>query len=323
MENNKLVVLIGNSGLEETTALAIKNAFSEFFTTAQQWADKAQELVVTDSSQTDLMKQAREARLALKDIRVKADKARKELKADSLKYGNTVQAVYNSIEGIISPIEEHLEKQEKFAEIQRQKEMDELRVKRETETEPYRDFLPWGVDLSRMPEEEYRKLFDMVVDQFAKRQAEQERINQEKIEQERKEAEERERIRLENERLRKENEEKERILAEERKAAEEQAEKTRKEAEERLRIEREAREKAEAEIQAKADSERREAEEQKRAEKKAAAAPDKEKLLFLAQTIDELKLPTLSTPVAASILQSVTVLLNKVTNYIRANTDLL
>lgn len=312
MENNKLVALIGNSGLEETTALAIKNAFSEFFTTAQEWADKAQELVVTDASQTDLMKQAREARLVLKDIRVKADKVRKELKADSLKYGNTVQAVYNSIEGIISPIEAHLEKQEKFAEIQRQKQLDELRAKREAETEPYREFLPWGVDLSRMPEEEYRKLFDMIVDQFAKRQAEQERANQEKIEQERKEAEERERIRVENERLRNENEEKERVLAEER-----------REAEEKIRIEREARAKAEAEIQAKADQERKEAEEQEKAEKRAAAAPDKEKLLSLAQTIDGLKLPAISTPVAAAILKNVTVLLNKVSNYIRSNTDLL
>lgn len=312
MENNKLVALIGSSGLEETTALAIKNAFSEFFITAQQWADKAQELVVTDSSQTDLMKQAREARLILKDIRVKADKVRKELKADSLRYGNTVQAVYNSIEGIISPIEEHLEKQEKFAEIQRQKQLDELRVKREAETEPYRDFLPWGVDLARMPEEEYRKLFDMVVDQFAKRQAEQERINQEKIEQERKEAEERERIRLENERLRKESEAKEKELAEER-----------KEAEEKLRTEREAREKAEAEIKAKAEAERKTAEERLLAEKKAQSAPDKEKLLSLALAIEDLPLPILSTPDATLVVENVAALLNKVTNYIRASTNLL
>ena len=45
------------------------------------WEQKAMEIVVTNISQKDLMKKAREGRLIVKNVRVSADKLRKELNA--------------------------------------------------------------------------------------------------------------------------------------------------------------------------------------------------------------------------------------------------
>ena len=58
------------------------------------------------------MQEARIARLALRDIRIQADKTRKALKEESLRYGKAVQGVYNVIEYLITPIEKHLEERE-------------------------------------------------------------------------------------------------------------------------------------------------------------------------------------------------------------------
>ena len=117
-QNNELVRVINESGVEQSTALTLQSSFLPFFEQAEQWKIKAESLVVTDASQTREMKMAREARLALKDIRVSADKTRKALKEDSLRYGKAVQGVYNVIDYLIAPIEKHLEEQEKFPEIQ-------------------------------------------------------------------------------------------------------------------------------------------------------------------------------------------------------------
>ena len=170
----------------------------------------------------------------------------------------------------------------------------------------------------------------------AERKAEEDRLAA--IEAEKKRQEE---IRLENERLRKEREALEKKQAAERlKFAAEKAEAERKakeaeaamlaqakkdrEAIEAARLEKE---KAEAELRAKREAEvraQREAEERAIAEekariaaaKKAAAAPDKDKLLKLAEDLKSLPLPQVKTPEAQVILSSVHVLIMKINSYI-------
>jgi len=103
----------------------------------------------------------------------------------------------------------------------------------------------------------------------------------------------------------------------------EQAKKDRK----RIEAERQAREKAEADLRAQKEAEekaRKEAEEKAlaeemariKAEKRLAAAPDKDKLLKLAEVIRSLNLPELKTPEAAEIIGNVKNLLGKVNAYI-------
>lgn len=347
---DELMVAITENAVESTTAEFIKEKFLPFFEQAQQWREKAQSLVVTDVSQVREMKMAREARLALKDIRVNADKTRKALKEDSLRYGKAVQGVYNVIEYLIVPIEKHLEEQEKFAEIQEVKRKAELKAQREMELQPFVEFVPFGIDLGEMPESEFQKIFfaaksAMQAKLDAEAKAEAERIAREKAE-----AEERERIRKENERLKAEAETREKQLAAERakaeaerKAAEEKARKERELIEAKARKEREAMQaklKAEAEARAKAEAElkaenerkaREEAERKAKeqaeiaarleAERKAKAAPDKVKLTALMQEISNIKMPELQSEQGQKLASDVEGLLLKVVNFMQSNID--
>jgi len=158
---NQLLQVIDQSGVEQSTALTLKDSFLPFFKQADEWAKKAKELVVTNENQRELMYEARRARLALKEIRIAADKKRKELKEDSIRYGKAVQGVYNVIEYLISPTEKYLEEQEKFIEIQEQKRKQALKEVREKEVEPYLEFLFSMNDLSDMTEEDYQKYLNM------------------------------------------------------------------------------------------------------------------------------------------------------------------
>ena len=80
---NELVKVVDTSGVEAQTATTLKEKFLPFFEQAEEWKRKAETLVVTDASQVHDMKMARTARLALKEIRVNADKTRKALKEDT------------------------------------------------------------------------------------------------------------------------------------------------------------------------------------------------------------------------------------------------
>jgi hypothetical protein len=105
------------NGLAVSTRNAILEAFAPFVKDFNEWEKKAAEIQVTDVSQTDLMKVARESRLALVKVRTGADKVRKDLKEESNRYNKAVQEIYNKFESKITAIEEHLEKQEKFKEL--------------------------------------------------------------------------------------------------------------------------------------------------------------------------------------------------------------
>ncbi len=275
-QNNELVRVINESGVEQSTALTLQSSFLPFFEQAEQWKIKAESLVVTDASQTREMKMAREARLALKDIRVSADKTRKALKEDSLRYGKAVQGVYNVIDYLIAPIEKHLEEQEKFPEIQEKKRKAALKEERDAELLPYIEFVPYQVDLGELTEAAWQTVINGAKLQkqakiTAEIEAEAARIAKEKAD-----AEERERIRLENERLKKEAEEKEAAL----KAEREKAESDRKALEEQHRKESAERERLAAIEKAKTEAEWAKAEKLRiAAEKKAADELAKAKAL--------------------------------------------
>jgi hypothetical protein len=236
-KENQLTNIISNSGVEQQTALILSSSFLPFFEAAKEWEGKAKAIIITDVSQKDEMKSAREMRLTLKDIRVNADKKRKELKEDSLRYGKAVQTVYNIIESTINPIEKYLEEQERFPEIQEEKRKDELRKQRSADISPYSEFVPFGIDLGVITEDDYQKLLaGAILQQKASIEAKKQRIEKEKNE-----AVEREKLRIENEKLRQEAIEKQKRLDAEKIAREkaEQELKDKNETEEKQRLERE------------------------------------------------------------------------------------
>lgn len=312
-KTNALVKTVESSGLENQTAATLKEKFLPFFEKAEEWKTKAEALIVTDASQTREMKMAREARLALKDIRVNADKVRKELKEDSLRYGKAVQGVYNVIESLVSPIETHLENQERFVEIQDAKRKEKIKEERHIELAPFQEFIPFGINLGEMTEEDYGKLLN-----GAKLKV-QARIDAEKAAKEKAIAEERERerIRIENEKLKAEAKKQQAILEAERKKADDILEAQRKQA---AKKQAELQARIDADAKAKREEEERviaEAKKQQLLEKKAKSAPDKDKLESLAKFIDEINMPELATNDAKVILQNAKALLSKVSAFIR------
>jgi len=282
-------------GLDLAAKNSLELAFAGFFETAAKWRDQA--AAITDP------KLARTARLELKNLRVAADKKRKELKEDSLRMGKAIDGANNILLSIIVPIERGLEDIEKAEE---RRIAEELRQRTEARIAEFSPYITPGMlmpPLGVMTEEQFQAtladaklLYEMKLE--ASRKAEAERIEREAAE-----ARERLRIAEENERLRKEAAEREAQMKAEREAAaakqreaEEAARKDREEMEAKASAERqaaqaaaaaerEAREKAEAEAKALRDAQaKREADEAK-AKATAAKAPDREKLIAFARSV--------------------------------------
>lgn len=341
MEENKLQVIIEESGLEKSKAQVLLEKFGNYFAIAAEWEKKAQTLVVTDVGQRAEMKMAREARLFLKGKRVDIEKTRKVLKEQSLREGQTIDSIAKILTNLISPIETHLEAQERFAEIQEAKRVAALKLVREAEVLPYIEFLPMVMELGTMSEEDYGKLLNGAKLQKQAKEDEERRMEEERVARVKAEAEERERIRLENERLRKEKEEADRIHREEmEKMAKERAEAVRLENEARMKLqmqleaEKEKARKVEEERQKEAqrlEYERRQEEmrlarEKRAAEmlaKAAAAAPDKEKLLAFADMLEGIKLPETKSPGAIEIMVVASERLMDIVRFIKRRAELL
>jgi hypothetical protein len=152
----ELTTILESSGVELANQEILTERFKEFFAQADEWAERAEGLVVTSVTQKKEMKDARVARLALKGVRVAAENTRKDLKEKHIKYNKAVQAVYYAIEKRTKPIEDHLFIQEKYAETVLNKQKDELQKKREDETLPYQNFIPPDINFRDMKEEDYQ-----------------------------------------------------------------------------------------------------------------------------------------------------------------------
>jgi hypothetical protein len=333
-QSNELVRVINESGLEKTKAQILLDNFSNYFQIAADWENKTKALVIDSVEQKAEMKMAREGRLFLRSKRIDVEKTRKQLKESALREGQTIDAIAKILTNLIEPIENELEQKEKYAEIIAEQERQQRKADRESQLAPYDEFVPFGIDLSNMNEDDFQKLLSGSRLQYqakieASQKAEAERIAKEKAE-----AEERERIRIENERLKKEAEAKEKELAaqkakaeKERKEAESKLAKEKAEHEAKLKAARDAQAKVEAELKAKKEAEeraRKEAEAKEAAElkarqdaeKKAKAAPDKDKLTKLSKLIIDIELPEMKSDEGKAIMKNVNELLAKVSFYI-------
>ena len=168
------------------------------------------------------------------------------------------------------------------------------------------------VQFGEISEDEFMQIVSSGIEKRTAHEAEQERI--------RKDLEEKEAA-LEAERKKREAEAAEaaRKAAEEKKKADEETAALREKIAEQERVEKQRKE---AEEVAKKKAAEEEAERQKaqaEAAKKAAAAPDREKLLKLAEMIDCISMPELSSREATEIANNARGLLDKVVAYINSN----
>lgn len=336
--SNELLRIVEESGLEKTKADLILEKFQDSFKIASEWEAKSKALVVTDVTQVTEMKMAREGRLFLKGRRVEIEKTRKELKEQSLREGKAIDGIANVLKALIEPIEEYLEKQEKFAEIKAAEEKAARTIERVELVRAYNpDVLDYTV--ADMPEDVFQNYLAGLKKAHEDR-VEAERVaEQERIEKQRAFEAEQKRIREENERLRLEAEAREKELAEERARAEAE----RKAADERLRLEREKAEKEavrlraeqeakleaerrerqriEAEMKARADAEEAARVAEEKAKAKALRAPDKTKLLAFAKELEKIEMPAVKSEDAQLILEGVQVMLGKICAHIETQSQ--
>jgi hypothetical protein len=302
MTNNTLEItefeIVPNElGLEPEAKTSLEVAFSGFFEEARKWKEKS-ELITSP-------KDARAARLEIKNLRVSAEKTRKKLKEDSLRMGKAIDGANNILLAVIVPIEnalEEIEKAEERAEAARIQSLNEFRL---AELEKI-NHVSLGVNLGSLTDEQWDAYFQQAKDA---NQARLERVAREAAEAAEKlrlEELAREEQRLENLRLKAEAEARQKELDEARKiAAQKEAEaqkeklkaeaKAKAESDARQRAENEARELREAEIKRQAEIEAKAKADElaaKESARKAAAAPDKQKLIDFAQVIRSLELPT-------------------------------
>jgi type IV secretory pathway VirB10-like protein len=316
IKNNEIALVAQNAGLAPTGVENLLNKFAAYFNEAKKLSEGAKEIVVTDESQTDLMLKARETRLSLKSIRGHVEAVRVELKEQSLREGRAIDGVSNLIKALIVPVEEHLEKQEKYAEI---KELERVQKKYEERIELLSPFVD---DISLYA---IKDMSDVVFDNLlagckasfqAKKDAEA-KVEADRIAKEKAKEEEDKKIREENEKLKRDAEAQEKESA--RIAAEQEAKlkkerEAREEAEAKLKAEKEAKDKKEADDKAAEEAKKAADEEAKR---KALLAPDKEKLIELAGTIDKITLPAVSSKEAGDVVNEVQTKLSELSNYLR------
>lgn len=296
--------IIAGENLPGDRGLQIRKVFEPFFDDFRTTVEEAKGIT------PDQPKKAREVRLRLKGIRTGAEKARKELKAESVRTGRAIDGVKALLDHALVPIEKAMDEIEK-AEERREAAQREARIqRRRNQILQYDD--PNLYRFEDLSEDEFSTLLDRVrADHEAReeseriRREEEERKRREEEEQHKREEEERRRreveIEEENRRLR---EEAARREAEEQKKLEreraEKAERERREAEERKARERaeqearEAREKAERLEREARERERRKREEEERIARIEAQAGDRDRVKRYLEAVRQLNPPAMS-----------------------------
>jgi hypothetical protein len=142
--------------VKATDKAAIRQSMETFFAPfeeqANEWAAKAAAIEVNSADDVEGMKLAREARLALRDVRVGAKSKHDELKEASKIEGQVIDEIERRIRKLIEPIEELLEQKEKFVEIQEAKRKAELAKTRLEQLLPFMGVEAHKIQLGELDE---------------------------------------------------------------------------------------------------------------------------------------------------------------------------
>ena len=166
--------MIAAAGVDKHTAAALKEDFIDFIPQIETWAANAKSLVVTSSEQTELMAQAREARLGLVKVRKLVEKKKDELKADALAYNRIIQSVHNYLRDSIKPIEDHLKDQEEFAKREEDARRIAIYNSRMEKLKEYPDSYPVKLDYHNMDDDAFEAILTGARNTFIKNTRERE-----------------------------------------------------------------------------------------------------------------------------------------------------
>ena len=136
---DSIELIVKEQGIETSSLSTLAEAFGAPFTSAGEILSTYREIEVNDASQTELMKEAKTKRLALKKVRTTVENKRKDLKEESLRTGKAIDAVARYIKDQIVPAEDYLEQQEKFTELVEEKRLIAVKIERIELLTPYTD----------------------------------------------------------------------------------------------------------------------------------------------------------------------------------------
>lgn len=284
---------------EQVSTDLAKNLLATFGPLAIQADDLIREAMainVTDPNDKAGIAAAHEKRMAMKPVRIEAEKKRREAKDGFLRGGRAVDGIGNSIVKPLELAETRLEEMEKIAQRAEEARLRQLSEARVAELAA----LGWSdafTNLAAMAEPAYQAMKAAII-----AQAEQRRRDEEAAENERsRQREANELIRQENLKLAEEKRKADAALAEQQRKAAEERRKAQVRADLAAKQAREAQEAIDAKARAlQAELDRKNAAEAKakadaEAEKRrAATAPDREKLLAWASAIESILSPHLA-----------------------------
>lgn len=173
IEERKAQDLMGNLPLIKEERIILEKQYNE--------------VILLDIEDKETSKKARELRLKIQKNRTQGINAwHKKAKDFFLKGGQFVDAVRRLEISVNEQMESRLEEIEKYAEIKEQKRIAELKSKRISELETYSEFVPFGIDLGTLSDEEYLKIFNGAKLQYdakieAEKKAEAERLENERL----------------------------------------------------------------------------------------------------------------------------------------------
>jgi hypothetical protein len=184
---NKLTIIPQEYGLTEETALGLTNGLEKAIEERKPLIEEYSEIKKLNLESEQTARAAASTRKRVKNNRTQGiEKWHKENKEYYLKVSQYLDARKREEVQINLDMEKDLLYIENYIEERKKEEIEKLRVLRNKEVEIYDDYVPFGLDLGTLSEEEYKKVFNGAKLQYeaqlaAEKKAEEERIEAERI----------------------------------------------------------------------------------------------------------------------------------------------
>jgi hypothetical protein len=173
-------------GIEEKKATELTGNLTQIKSEREPLIVQYDEVIKMDIDDPNTSKVASELRKRIKDNRTKGIEVwHKNTKDYFLKGGQFVDAIKRLEVEINTRMEDNLELIEKHQELKEQKRRDDLKAERLLELLEYKDFVPNGIDLGIMSNEEYRKIFNGAKLQFDAKVTEELKAEEKRLEDQR------------------------------------------------------------------------------------------------------------------------------------------
>jgi colicin import membrane protein len=173
-------------GIEPKKATELTGNLAQIKSEREPLIVQYDEVIKMDIDDPKTSKVASELRKRIKDNRTKGIEVwHKNTKDYFLKGGQFVDAIKRLEVDINTRMEDNLELIEKHQELKEKKRRDDLKAERLLELLEYKDFVPSGIDLGTMSDEEYQKIFNGAKLQFDAKVAEDLKAEEKRLEDQR------------------------------------------------------------------------------------------------------------------------------------------